>query len=96
MQYTAAGLGQRMVKLFSFILWPSVTPVRLEKPFPENAQFQSTVPDTVLDRLVLPVFEKANRIIPRVYILQQGQTYLYVLYVVIITAFLFIIMGVTA
>ncbi len=96
MRYTAASLGQRMVKLFSFILWPSVTQIRLKKPFPEKEQFQATVPDTVLDRWVLPVFEKANRIIPRVYILQQGQTYLYVLYVAIITAFLFIIMGVTA
>jgi hydrogenase-4 component B len=96
MQYTAASLGQRMVRLFSFVLWPSLTRIRLQRPFPEKEQFQSAVPDTVLDRWVLPIFEKANHVIKRVYILQQGQTYLYVLYVVIITAFLFIIMGVTA
>jgi len=90
-QYTGSSLAEQCVRLFSFALMPSRTKVRLKKPFAESARFEVTVNDAVLDRCVLPLFERVNRATPRFYVFQQGQTYLYVLYVVIITAILFVL-----
>jgi len=89
MQYTGASLGQFMVKLFAFALAPSASPVRIRMPFPKTTRFDAAVVDRVLERWVLPLLARANRILPRVYIFQQGQTHVYVLYVVIFTALLF-------
>ena len=88
-QYTGASLGQTIVSLFSFALMPKDSKVKLTEAFPKRAIFEQDVPDTILDRLVLPFFSRLNGILPKIYIFQQGQTYLYVLYVVIITALLF-------
>lgn len=90
-QYTGSSLAQQCVKLFSFVLMPSRTKVQLQKPFAEPARFDVTVNDTVLDRCVLPFFAWVKGVMPRFYVFQQGQTYLYVLYVVIITAVLFVL-----
>lgn len=88
-QYTGTSLGQMIVRLFSFALMPSKEKVRIRKPFAESAKFDVTVNDTILDRVVLPIFSRINTVLPKFYVFQQGQTYLYVLYVVIITALLF-------
>jgi NADH:ubiquinone oxidoreductase subunit 5 (subunit L)/multisubunit Na+/H+ antiporter MnhA subunit len=88
-QYTGASLGQTIVSLFSFALMPKHSKVKIMEAFPGSASFEQEVPDTILDRLVLPFFSRLNGILPKLYIFQQGQTYLYVLYVVIITALLF-------
>ena len=90
-QYSGSSLAQMCVDLFSFALRPSRGTVKLRKPFAEPARFEETVSDTVLDRLVLPVFARINAAVPKFYILQQGQTHLYVLYVVIIAAVLFVL-----
>ena len=68
---------------------PKGSKVKIGGAFPDPERFEHAVPDTILDRLVLPFFSRLNGILPKVYIFQQGQTYLYVLYVVIITALLF-------
>ena len=53
--------------------------------FPRRpAAFKSVVPDVVLDRLVIPVFRAAGRYLPRLRVLQQGQTYVYVLYILLV------------
>ncbi len=91
MQYTGTSFGRSVVNLFSFVLLPLAGRVKIRESFPEPVRFDASVPDTVLDRLVLPLFALANKILPKVYVFQQGQTYLYVLYVVIITALLFLI-----
>jgi len=88
-QYTGASLGQTIVGLFSFALMPKESKVKIREAFPESVSFEQDVSDTILDRLVLPFFSRLNGILPKIYIFQQGQTYLYVLYVVIITALLF-------
>lgn len=88
-QYTGASVGQTIVSLFSFALKPKDSKVKIKDAFAEPARFEHAVPDTILDRLVLPFFSRLNGFLPKVYIFQQGQTYLYVLYVVIITALLF-------
>jgi len=68
---------------------PKESKVKIREAFPESVSFEQDVSDTILDRLVLPFFSRLNGILPKIYIFQQGQTYLYVLYVVIITALLF-------
>ncbi len=93
MQYTGTSFGQNIVKLFSFVLWPRTTFQGPRGRFPEKADFETAVPDTVLDRLVLPAAEVPNRFLPKAYIFQQGQTYLYVLYILVIVMALFIFGG---
>jgi hypothetical protein len=50
----------------------------------------------VLERLVMPVFTASNRLLPKVYFLQRGQTHLYVLYILAITLGFFILGGIGA
>lgn len=88
-QYTGTSLAQMIVRLFSFALMPSKGKVRLARPFPEPSKFELTVNDAFLDRVVRPVFSYVSAVLPKFYVFQQGQTYLYVLYVGIITAVLF-------
>ncbi len=84
MQYTGSSFGQTLVGLFAFILWPKRHWPVIRGVFSRNAHFKSVVPDTVLDRVVLPFFHVAGRNLPSLRILQQGQTQLYVLYILII------------
>lgn len=93
MQYTGSSLSQSVVKMFSFALWPRT---RISKPssaFPDEAAFESRVPDAALERIVLPVFDFFERLLARLRFFQQGQTYLYVLYVALITIALFLFNG---
>jgi hydrogenase-4 component B len=83
-QYTGSSFGQILVKLFGFILWPKTLWPAVGGIFPGTASFKSIVQDTVLYRLVLPVFNIAGRYLPSLRVLQQGQTHLYVLYILII------------
>ncbi len=88
-QYTGSSLGQMLVRLFGF----PVAQNRRAKTawrFFRATQFKSLVPDTVLDRLVVPVFNLAGRYLPWLRIMQQGQTHLYVLYIVVIVMILMI------
>jgi hypothetical protein len=42
------------------------------------------VPDTILDRLVLPAFRASDRFLPRLRVMQQGRTHVYVFYILAI------------
>jgi hydrogenase-4 component B len=84
MQYTGSSLGQTLVGLFAFLLWPKSHWPALGGPFPRGAHFKSLVPDAVLDRFAVPLFRLAGRYLPWVRVLQQGQTQLYVLYILLI------------
>jgi hydrogenase-4 component B len=96
MQYGGTSLSMSIVKMFSFALWPETRFKKQRAPFPEKAEFETKVPDTVLDRLVMPVFGFANRLLPKMHFFQQGQTYLYVLYIAIIAIALFAFGGIGA
>ena len=84
MQYTGASFGRSLVNLFTFVLWPKDHRPTLDGYFPARACFKSVVPDVILDRFVLPLFQVTARYLPMVRVLQQGQTQLYVLYVLVI------------
>ncbi|MDO8303355.1 MAG: proton-conducting transporter membrane subunit [Sedimentisphaerales bacterium] len=89
-QYTGSSFGQTLVNLFAFILWPKTHWPTIRGFFPRAAHFKNIVPDTVLDRLVLPLFNLAGRYLPSLRVLQQGQTHYYVLYILIIVIILLI------
>jgi hydrogenase-4 component B len=89
-QYTGSSFGQTLVNLFKFILWPKTHRPTIRGIFPRFAHFKSIVPDTILDRLVLPLFKVTGRNLPSLRILQQGQTHLYVLYILVIVIILLI------
>ena len=83
MQYTGSSFGDALVTLTAFLLWPKKFRTPLHGLFPRAAAFKSLIPDTVLDRLVMPVFRAVARGLPRLRVLQQGQTHMYVLYILI-------------
>ena len=89
-QYTGSSFGQMLVSLFNFILWPKTELPAIRNLFPGTARFKSIVPDTILDRLIVPLFRIAGRYLPMLRILQQGQTHFYVLYILIIVIILLI------
>jgi hydrogenase-4 component B len=84
MQYTGSSLGDSLVNLTSFLLWPKKCRTALRGHFPRPSAFKSLVPDTVLDRLVTPLLRATGRYLPRLRVLQQGQTHVYVLYILIV------------
>jgi hydrogenase-4 component B len=88
MQYTGSSFGQTIVQLFSFMLHPQTYRPAMRSLFPKPTPAKTFVPDLVLDRWVLPLFNFAGRTLPGVRVLQQGQTYLYLLYILIITIIL--------
>jgi hydrogenase-4 component B len=90
MQYSGSSFGQMIVSLFTFILWPRIHRPDIRGLFGKTAHFKSIVPDTVLDRVVQPLFSAAGRHLPGLRVLQQGQTQLYVLYVLVIMIVLLI------
>lgn len=89
-QYTGSSFGQILVRLFTVMLWPKTQWPTVCRIFPASASFKTMVPDTILDRLVLPLFTIAGRYLPSLRVLQQGQTHVYVLYILIIVIALLI------
>jgi NADH:ubiquinone oxidoreductase subunit 5 (subunit L)/multisubunit Na+/H+ antiporter MnhA subunit len=90
MQYTGSSFGNTLVDLTAFLLWPKHCRTALRGLFPRPSAYKSLVPDTVLDRLVTPVFKAAGQVLPRLRVLQQGQTYVYVLYILVIVIVLLV------
>jgi hydrogenase-4 component B len=81
MQYTSSSFAQMLVKLFGWALRP-----RMHKPpemglFPQQADFHSDVPDTVLDEAVQPFFHHAAGLFARFRIFQAGSIQAYLLYI---------------
>ncbi|HET9599364.1 MAG TPA: oxidoreductase, partial [Anaeromyxobacteraceae bacterium] len=62
MQYTASSFAEMLVGRFSWALAPRATLHAPRNPFPTEALFASHVPDTVLDRLLLPATRAAGRL----------------------------------
>jgi hydrogenase-4 component B len=84
MQYTGSSFGQTLVELFAFVLWPKSHRRRLDGLFPRGGRFRRAVPDPVLDRMVVPLFRGVARGVRRLRVLQQGQTQVYVLYLLLV------------
>ncbi|MEI7947581.1 MAG: proton-conducting transporter membrane subunit [bacterium] len=91
MQYTGSSFGDSIVNLTSFLVWPKNFQTALRGLFPRSSSFNRLVPDTVLDRLVTPLLSMVGRTLPRLRIIQQGQVYMYVLYILTIMIVLLIV-----
>lgn len=90
MEYTGSSFGDFLTKLFGWALRPKVNRPHVAGIFARVTRFDSQVPDTVLDRLVLPFFKLAGRLLPWFRVFQQGRLQVYILYFVVVLVLLFL------
>jgi len=83
-QYTGSSFVQTVVRLFRFIIFPRYGSPSLGRLFPAPGRFKSTVADIVLDRVAMPAFQSSGRWFSALRVMQQGQTHLYLAYILII------------
>ena len=83
MQYTASSFADGLVGLFAWALRPRIHGVKLATLFPRAERFESHVPDTVLDRAVLPAADRIARSLVWFRWVQHGKLQLYLLYIVV-------------
>jgi hydrogenase-4 component B len=84
MQYTSSSFAQMLVDLFAPVLRPRVQAPPHLALFPQPSRFHSDVPDTVLERLLLPACRAATRFLSGARVLQRGSIHTYLLYIVIV------------
>ena len=80
-QYTSSSFAQMLVDLFRWVMWPRKTTPKIEAFFPKHAAFASDVPDTVLDRGVVPATRFLYRGFAWSRVLHQGNVQAYLLFV---------------
>jgi hydrogenase-4 component B len=80
MQYTASSVARGLVGFFAWAMPPVVHAPRALPLFPSAAAFESHVPDTVLDRALLPVLRRARWVLGFSRYIQHGRMQLYLLY----------------
>jgi hydrogenase-4 component B len=83
-QYTGSSFVQSFVHLFRFILLPTHNKPHITGNFPKISHFKSVIPDVVLDRLAVPLFDISGKFFSTLRIMQQGHTHLYLIYIVTI------------
>src|SRR5439155_1379079 len=84
MQYTSSSFAQLIVGLFSWALRPRTHKPKDLSLFPQQVTaFHSTVPDTVLEEAVLPVFRLGAWLFSWFRVFQQGSIQTYLLYIFI-------------
>ncbi len=83
MQYTSSSFAQILVSLFGWILLPKTHAACCRGPFPPPASFHSHVPDTVLDRAVVPTFRSIAWAFSWFRLLQRGKINAYLFYIFI-------------
>jgi hypothetical protein len=54
MQYTGSSFADALVLRFGWVFFPKTRVTPPSGPFPKRAAFDSSVPDTVLDVVILP------------------------------------------
>jgi hydrogenase-4 component B len=81
MQYTASSFAQTLVALFSWALRPEIHTSLARGLFPSAATFHSHVPDTVLDRAVVPLSRGGASALRWFRWVQHGNVHLYLVYI---------------
>jgi hydrogenase-4 component B len=81
MQYTASSFAQMLVDLFAWVLRPQTHAPHIGALFPAEAHFETHVPDTVLDRVLLPAARGAAWLATQARRLQQGRIQTYLIYI---------------
>jgi hydrogenase-4 component B len=80
MQYSASSFSEFLVKIFSGIIRPRFVQPTINQCFPPPSCFMSKIPETELERVVLPFFTLLRDKFGRLRRLQHGQLHLYILY----------------
>ncbi len=88
MQYTSASFSEMLIRLFTWVLRPHTRQPVITAPFPAPTEFAVEVPDTLLARVILPVFRYGGRQMMKLRMLQQGHLSIYLLYILIVTLLL--------
>ena len=83
MQYTASSFAEMLVSLFGGILRPERHQPEIRGSFPTTGHFSSHVPETVLEKLYIPLLNWANERMTPLRHLQHGQLHLYILYILL-------------
>ncbi|MGD0586331.1 MAG: hydrogenase, partial [Oryzomonas sp.] len=91
MQYTASSFAGMLVDLSAVILRPRRHMPHIMGPFPANPHFESHVPETVLERIYLPLFSLLYEKFLPIRRLQHGHMNLYFLYTLITLVVLIVI-----
>jgi hydrogenase-4 component B len=81
MQYTSSSFAQMLVGSFAWALRPEIKRPELSGLFPAASEFHSEVPDTVLDRLLVPSVERVDEQRRWVLWVQRGSAHAYVFYI---------------
>jgi hydrogenase-4 component B len=81
MQYTSSSFAQMLVGMFRWALRPSVHNPHPSGFFPATTQFSSHVPDTVLDRVLVPGGRVTARGFHWLRWLQRGSAHAYLVYI---------------
>ena len=81
MQYTSSSFAEMLVGLFGWALRPRVRRPGEMGLFPQKTGFHSELPDTVLDKAVLPAFRLGARFSAWFRVFQQGSIQTYLLYI---------------
>ena len=90
MQYGASSFGEFLGRNLSFV---RVSLAKLQAPkgaFPAPGRFASKSPDPVLDLSIRPLASFAGRSLARIRILHQGQTQIYLIYILLATIILLV------
>ncbi|HSP35678.1 MAG TPA: proton-conducting transporter membrane subunit, partial [Thermoanaerobaculia bacterium] len=81
MQYTASSFARGLVAMFAWAMPPETHAPHSLPLFPKEAAFESHVPDTILDRALLPTIRAGQRFFAFARFIQSGRVQLYLLYV---------------
>jgi hydrogenase-4 component B len=83
MQYSASSFAGMLVGIFSPILRPERHEPHVSGLFPATEQFQSHVPEVVLDKGIMPFLGAIDRRFAHIRRMQNGQLNHYILYIVV-------------
>jgi len=83
MQYTASSFARSLVGFFAWAMPPVVHAPHPFPLFPSEAHLETEVPDTVLDRTLLPVLRKTAWLFAFGRYVQSGRVQLYLIYVAV-------------
>jgi len=83
MQYTDSSFGEMMVRLFSIAIRPRFSMPGPYGYFPGSAAFRSHSPETLLERVIMPLFRGVEWLFAFFRRIQHGEQQLYVLYIFI-------------
>lgn len=88
MQYTSSSFAEMLVKLFGWALQPKVHLPKIDGLFPKDADFDSRIEDTVLEKGVWPATHAVAWLFSWGRYLQSGSLQAYLMYILVVVVFL--------